>query len=154
MDSVEEALADGADPDGRLDCGYTALALAAGFGHEAIVRTLLSAGAGPDVQTRSRYNTTPLMEASRDGHVEIARMLLDAGADPNHGDHALNWATYYGRAGVVRLLLKAGADFNVTGQTDDTAIEIAIREGHTEVEQILREAGAKPRVMTGEEGAN
>lgn len=129
--------------------GYQGLALAARSGHGAIVDLLLKRGASPNLHTQSRYNSTPLMEASRDGRVEIAQRLLNAGARVNegdrHGDHALNWACFFGEAPFVALLVDHGADLIRIGQTDDQPIEIAIREGHTEVVKILTAAGAKAR---------
>lgn len=129
--------------------GYTALALAARWGRVEMVERLLARGAKPDLATRSRYGSTPLMEASRDGRVAIAERLIAAGASVNtgdrYGDHALNWACFFGEAPFVALMLKHGAELQRRGQTDDWPIEIAIRERHAEVVALLRAAGAKPR---------
>lgn len=129
--------------------GYTALPAAARFAQLETVKFLLQNKADVNVKTKSRYETTPLMESTRDGKVEIGRALLDAGAKVNtgdrHGDNALNWATYFGQTDFVKLLLERGADFTVTGQTDDTAIEIAIREKHEAIVKLLTEKGARPR---------
>lgn len=147
--NVAWLLARGAQVDGNSEQGYTALAMAARWNRDSVVTQLLAAGADPNRNTRSRYSTTALMEASRDGRVAIARQLIAAGADVNrpdrHGDHALNWAAYFGHADFVALMVEHGADLERTGQTDDQPIEIALRERHAEVVRILTEAGAVAR---------
>lgn len=149
LDDVRKSLDAGVAADALGTSGYTALALAARWGRTDIVDVLLARGAAADLATRSRYNSTPLMEASRDGHVDIAERLIARGAQVNtadrYGDHSLNWAAYFGHAPFVAVLLKAGPDLKRTGQTDDWPIEIAIREGHTAVVDLLTKAGAAPR---------
>jgi ankyrin repeat protein len=106
------------DPDSTNASGYTALAMAAAWGDMKAVQALLAAGASPAHATRSRYNSTPLMESTRGGYTAIARQLLDAGADVNqpdrYGDHALNWATYFGHLDLVKLLVERGSRLDVT----------------------------------------
>ncbi|MCC6563045.1 MAG: ankyrin repeat domain-containing protein, partial [Xanthomonadales bacterium] len=62
-----------------------------------------------------------------------------------YGDHALNWACYFGHADFVALMLRHGADLTRTGQTDDQPLEIALREKHAAVVELLRAAGAVAR---------
>ncbi len=149
LPGVLAALDAGVPADAEGSSGYTALALAARWGRMEIVELLLARGAKADLATTSRYGATPLMEASRDGRVEIARKLIAAGASVNtgdrYGDHALNWAAYFGHAPFVALLLEHKPDLQRVGQTDDWPIEIAIREGHAEVVALLAKAGAAPR---------
>lgn len=147
--AVRAQLAGSVDADIIGDSGYSALALAARWGHLAVVEALLEGGADANVPTRSRYNATPLMEASRDGHRAIAERLLAAGADVNagdrYGDHSLNWAAYFGHAPFVAALLEHKPDLQRRGQTDDWPLEIAIRERHQEVVDLLISAGAVAR---------
>ena len=142
-------LAGGLAADAGIDAGYSGLAMAARWGRTGIVKQLLAAGADANAHTYTRYLTTPLMEASRDGRVAIAELLIAAGARVNepdrHGDHALNWAAYFGHADFVALMVKHGADLKRTGQTDDQPIEIAIREKHADVIKVLSAAGAVAR---------
>jgi ankyrin repeat protein len=149
LPAVLAALDAGTPADAIGHSGYTALALAARWGRMQIVELLLARGAKADLATRSRYGSTPLMEASRDGRVEIARKLIAAGASVNtgdrYGDHALNWAAFFGHAPFVALLLEHKPDLQRTGQSDDWPIEIAIRQGHAEVVALLAAAGAVAR---------
>lgn len=136
------------DPNRANASGYTPLAMAARWGCRQGVEALLQQGARVDAVTDSRYRTSALMESTRDGHLDIARRLLAAGADVNlrdrHGDHALNWAAYFGQAELVELFLAHAADTSYTGQTPDNALAIATREGHQRVVDILKKAGATP----------
>lgn len=147
--AVSALLNAGVAVDAMAPSGYTALAVAARWGRKDAVTALLARGAAPDLQTRSRYHSTPLMEASRDGRVDIAAHLLAAGAKVDtgdrYGDHALNWAAYFGHAPFVAELLKHQPDLKRVGQTDDWPLEIAIREGHAETIRLLRQAGAQAR---------
>ena len=138
----------GAAADSENMLGHTALHVAARFGEAPIVEFLLSKGVDPDSKTASRYTTTPLMEASRDSRTDIARLLVDADASVNvpdfHNDNVLNWATYFGHEEFVVYLLSQGADHSMRGQTDDNALDIALREKHAGIVKHLREAGAAP----------
>ncbi len=147
--AVAAALADKTSADVGAAQGYTALAMAARWNHGEVVAKLLATGADPNQATHSRYHTVPLMEASRDGRVAIAEQLIAAGAEVDrgdrYGDHALNWACYFGHADFVALMLRHGADLTRTGQTDDQPLEIALREKHAAVVELLRAAGAVAR---------
>jgi peptidoglycan/LPS O-acetylase OafA/YrhL len=70
----------GADPDARdLGTGATALSLAAGSGHVALVQQLLAGGA--DVQATDRDGSTALHAAAYLGKSAVAALLLEAGID-------------------------------------------------------------------------
>ena len=89
------------------------------------------------------------MEASRDGNTAIGARLIAAGAQVDtgdrYGDHALNWAAYFGHAAFVAMLLEHHPDLERRGQTDDWPLEIALRQGHAEVARLLTDAGARSR---------
>ena len=57
----------------------TALYIAAAKGHDAVVRTLLDAGADKDLARND--GVTPLMIAAQTGHAAVVCALLDAGAN-------------------------------------------------------------------------
>jgi len=86
------------------------------------------------------------------GNAEMVRYWLDQGADPNaklqsgiEADQSVLWfAAGAGDIECVKILLSAGADINAKdAYRGETPLGHAIREGHTEVVQILKKAGAK-----------
>ena len=95
------------------------------------------------------------MVSSAKGHIEIARILIEAGADVNFQDWQGHTALMYASGAryswlegninpeVVRLLLDAGADVNAKNKWGRTALHFALRRKHSEIEKMLREAGAK-----------
>src|SRR5882762_4713488 len=104
-------LAQAASPSDKAE----ALSDAVRKGDAAAVKKLLDEGV--DVDTKYRYDRTPLSFACDRGHVEVVKLLLDRGADVNAKDTfynatPLNWASSpaMGRkpqhAEVVGLLLK------------------------------------------------
>ena len=72
--------------------GYTALMLAAGFGHTETVNALLKAGANANIRKKYDDGITALMWAALNGHTETVNALIEAGADDltdNNGKTAL-----------------------------------------------------------------
>jgi uncharacterized protein len=98
--------------------GFTALHLAAFFGHPAAVRVLLDAGADAAATAKNTFGVQPLHSAAASRNVEAAKMLLEAGADPNavqpEGVRPLDAATQNGDEPLRRLLLEWGADATLT----------------------------------------
>ncbi|XP_068092757.1 ankyrin repeat and SAM domain-containing protein 6 [Hyperolius riggenbachi] len=154
--------------DSTDEDGNTALQLAAGGGHEPLVRFLLRKGAAVDY--RNHYGWTPLMQAARSGHLNVALILLENGADVNAqnrlGASVLTVASRGGHAGVVKLLLESGAfvdnydhfDVNmisIKGHREDmpeiTALMTAVQHAHEAVVRLLLDWGADVnyRVKTG-----
>jgi len=99
-------------PDAWSVDGFTPLHLAAFAPNAAAARTLLDAGADPDVVARASFaRVTPLGTAAFAGATEVARVLLDHGADPSLGEQAggtpLEVARANGNAELVALLESA-----------------------------------------------
>ena len=90
-----------------LDARTTRLLWAARFGHEAVVRVLLAAGADAK-QLNEENGDFALLWAARDGHEAVVRVLLQASADAkevNEKDHTSPLSVAVGNPGMMRLLL-------------------------------------------------
>ncbi|XP_026410163.1 ankyrin-3-like [Papaver somniferum] len=116
----------------------TALSYAALLGQIDAVKVLLDHHADPNVLLFGM--TTPLTSTIVIKSLPIMDLLLKAGADPNAkscGFAPLIFAVIYGLPQFVVRLLEAGADPNATNNEGMTAVEIAAREGNSEVVEIL-----------------
>lgn len=121
-------------------------------GHQELALTLLDRVV--DVNARG-HSGTALQAASRGGCQELVRLLLDKGADVNAQGGTTGTALYTaserGYKEVVQLLLDRGADVNAKsrqylfgyGVYQENALNIAVDLGHTEIAQMLRQAGGK-----------
>lgn len=101
--------------------GFTALHLAAFFGHEEIARELLQRGAQVGAVSRNALGVQPINSAAAGGHTGIVRALLDHDADPNAplegGFRPIHAAAQNGNDDLSALLVERGAD--ETAATDD-----------------------------------
>lgn len=120
--------------------GFTALGLAAHFGHVATTRLLLERGADPDVVFRHPVGTTALTAALFGKQIATALLLIDHGADPNlerrgEGPRAgwspLHYAAWLGLEPVTAALIAKGADVSARDGRGRTALDIA-QEGPPE----------------------
>ncbi|WP_394849765.1 ankyrin repeat domain-containing protein [Pendulispora brunnea] len=148
------------------------LTLAAGAGHIALVRELVSDGRNPDVALASaavhgrqdvvaflldrgaeidRHGSdrvTPVMAAAMRGHASLTHLLLARGANHalGHLDDSkwtlLHAAASGGLASVIAECLDRGDQVDALTKDDETPIRIAIRGGHTEAVRTLLERGA------------
>jgi ankyrin repeat protein len=132
--------------------GMPGLIIAAGSGHEEVVRLLLDRGA--DVAAKTEYGWTALHWAAESGHEAVMRLLLDQGADiaakDERGRTALHWAAENGHEAVVRLLLDQGADIAAKDGEGRTALHWAAESGHEAVVRLLLDQGADVAANDGE----
>lgn len=111
--------------------------------------------AGADIELGC---STPLMEAAQEGHLELVKYLLAAGEQ--EGKKA--WSCRSRTAKRLRVCLAAfkclsyttvltiliswfchsGANVHATTATGDTALTYACENGHTDVADVLLQAGA------------
>ncbi|KAH8149779.1 uncharacterized protein LAJ45_05931 [Morchella importuna] len=137
--------------DRRTQDGYTALDLAAEYGHVEIVQRLLEKGT--DVNSRSNNGYSALHRAVKGGSFGLIQLLLDAGADMEAITHPeyhtpLHLAARHADLDVVALLLDRGA--NADGKAADglTPLHLAARDGFLEVVGLLLDRGANVDAKT------
>ena len=107
------------------------------------VKRLLDDGA--DVNTRTRYASTPLFFACDRGHLEIARLLIARGADLNAKDNfynatALSLAMSKKHQAIVSLMIEKGADVS-------EALRQSVQEGDRTLVQLILEKGKLTQAM-------
>ncbi|KAF5239238.1 hypothetical protein FANTH_10040 [Fusarium anthophilum] len=129
--------------DSRGVSCWTPLSYAARYGHEDVVRLLLSRG---DIDTNSEdtvYKETPLSWAAKNGHATIVQLLLEKegiSADHKGQQTPLSVAARNVHAATVRLLLsRHDVDPNSTDQQRRTPLSLAAGKGHTAVVKLLLE---------------
>lgn len=149
-------LAAGADVNIADGSGQTALHHAL-FADEAegIVNLLLACGADVNAIARGQENETLMLAArelffeGRDGAVaeRIMRTLAAEGADLDAqevmGYTVLITSAVNNKPELTRLMVDLGANVDVRSADGLTALGWARRMGHTEVERVLIQAGAK-----------
>jgi ankyrin repeat protein len=124
--------------------GFTALHLAAFFGHEEAAAALIAAGADINAASTNQsiaHRATPLHSAIAARQPEVAALLLSRGADPNAREEGgitpLHAAAAAGEDAIVHDLLARGA--NPHARTDDnrTAADFARICAHPSTERLL-----------------
>jgi len=109
--------------------GFTALHLAAWFGHPKAAELLLARGADPCAVATNGTDLQPLHTAAAAGHTVIAHLLLDRGADidacQQGGITPLHSAAHRNDPDMVSLLLGRGADPAVSTEDGRTAADLA-----------------------------
>jgi ankyrin repeat protein len=123
--------------------GWTALHLAAFFGNDAMVVTLLERGADAHVQSRAFESNFAMHAAAAGGRIgkdAFAKLIVATGVDAlqKQGYSALMLAASNGFAAGVDALLAAGADKSIALPDGKTAADIAKDRGHAELEKQLR----------------
>ena len=105
------------------------------------VKVLIAAGA--EVSAANNKGWTALMAAETP---EIVRALLAAVANVNatnqEGETALMVAALFDTPAVVKVLLTAHPDVNIRSKDAQTALDLAKSGGRSDVEALLRKAGA------------
>lgn len=125
--------------------GFTALGLAAFFGHRETLEFLLSRGAHANAVSDNAMQVRPIHSAvaCREYNVGLAmaECLLSNGADPNVAQQGewtpLHQAAAHGQVEMVRLLLKYDANAKTTNEDGETPLSLAQKNGHTEVVDLL-----------------
>jgi ankyrin repeat protein len=160
---VERLLKAGVSANTTGQLGETALHTCARAGKTAAAKILIANGATIDV-VESWRGQTPLMWAAAEGHPETMRMLIEAGADVNARSALQNWerqrtaeprdkwlppggltpllfAAREGCADCVKVLAAAKADINVIDAESQSALVLALINGHVDVAAELIKSG-------------
>jgi ankyrin repeat protein len=125
--------------------GFTALHLAAFFGHPDVAALLLERGADIHARSRNRHipTVTPLHSAAAGRRTDVALLLLERGADPNltqsGGWTPLHWAAANGDVVLCKALLKAGAKRTAMSDDRTRPLDFAIEKRHHEVVRLLKQ---------------
>ena len=116
----------------------TPLMAASARGHDAVITSLLRAGAS---QNQSTDQVTALMLAAGNGHDTSVRLLIASGAkldvQNNQGDTALIFAVRNGHASTARMLLAAKADLDLRNLDRASAKDIAEKLGDNNMVSLL-----------------
>ncbi|CAM9399981.1 unnamed protein product, partial [Ectocarpus sp. 8 AP-2014] len=139
------------------DRGQTLLHLAASFGLEDAMATLLEAPGGRELMdSKERLSCRPLHLAALAGHVGATRALISAGCDASftnlHGNTALHLACSKARWGVARVLLEDGkASVVACNKNKQTPAAVALKQGLRIPDTLpeLHEAAATAAVTIG-----
>ncbi len=137
---VDVFLKSGADTEVLTgEKGDTALLIAAGKRHIAIVETLLKKGA--DINKANEDDETALTLAY--SNLEMAKLLIANGVDLNaqnkNGETALIKAAAAGHFDVVKLLLDNDADIELITNKGESALDKAQKHGHKNIVKLIND---------------
>lgn len=114
-----------------------------------IVKNYIHAGFSPS--SRNKKGVPILCLAVRNKQYDITKYLIDTGADINSVSEDRNNtpimdAAAKGDVRTVKLLVDEGADLEVISKNGQTALILAVGDGHDELATLLLQAGANYEV--------
>ena len=149
--AIKIFLSRGADIQSRTNTDDTPLHEAAESNAREAVMLLLTKGANRESKDDEKW--TPLHLASFWDNREIIALLLSHGADIRSRDMLgytpLHIASCYNRLKSFVLLIDNGADIESKTDKQETSLDMALRNQHKEVAQVLLERGAVSRDTDG-----
>ena len=121
--------------------GWTALHLAAYFGHARCAEVLLANGADVHARSRNAMKNTPLHAAAAGRSTEAVAVLLSHGAAVNARQHGgwtpLHAAAQNGNTEMIAMLLAHGADPAAAADNNQTPLDLALTKGHQQAVDLL-----------------
>jgi hypothetical protein len=124
-----------------------ALGLMVGISLINYVVALLPTGLEPKEKQKSAEGIKALFYAIEKSNLVYAQKILSMNFDPNlvadNGYSPLMYAAARGDAKMCELLLRNGADVRMMSKDGDTAIELALKTGSSEVADMLKAARAE-----------
>jgi hypothetical protein len=114
---------------------------------DGVILAFLCALGRLDLESKDRYNSTPLFWAAKNGHEAMLEPLLEKGADleskDNDGRTPLSWAAENGHEAMLKLLLDKGASLESKDRWYGwTPLLQAALSGHEAVVKLLLDKGA------------
>ncbi|MGN9812876.1 ankyrin repeat domain-containing protein [Micromonospora sp. BQ11] len=138
---VIDLLRSGADVNCRGPEGLTPLMVASGLGRPQMVELLLTAGVDV-LMVEPRMGATALHKAAQSGNPGVIRLLLDHGSfidqqTPTLGHTPLMDAVEHKQEAAVRLLLDRGAKTTLRDHYQETALDLARRDGLDAIARLI-----------------
>lgn len=131
------------DPEALADWsadGWSALHLAAHFGHVDACLFLLRYGASPSVRSRNGLANLPVHAAAAGNHTAVVGILLAAGTGADERQHggwtALHQAAQHGNEEMARWLLAGGADARLVNDEGKRPLDL-VPAGHEALRRLL-----------------
>ena len=130
----------GFDVNAQGSDGNRALDIACLQGDAPITRLLLEHGADPNL--RNKTGSTPLHDAALNGNKEVIDLLLAHNANMNaiadaDGSTPLHYAASMDRLEAAETLVHHGADVTLKNAKGQTAIQLAAKNGFTDISEFL-----------------
>ena len=135
--------------------GASALIIAAEYGREQIVKTLLERHANPAL--KDHEGGTAIFRAMQNGHPSVVTAMLNSHVDfsgiDDMGRNLLHSACLLEEAqpDIVRLLISDGMEVDAPDKFGQTPLHMASRAGNLEIVSILTSLGANPVVKDAHE---
>ena len=141
LEQVKALLKQGVNPNWSAAYKqFKPITVAAANGHLDIVAALIQAGA--DMNPINQI--TPLEAACMRGHTQVVALLLKHGVYVDLGI-SLIYAAEHGHIAIVRLLLARNAYLLSRNSEGLTAFELAQRNGHASIAQLLQTYRMEPK---------